>query len=181
MTGAPIRRCPECGEEFQPHIVNCSDCGALLADGFEGAALPGDGGAAAPLPSAEEYVGVLSGMEPEVAAEASQHLTAAGIPFAMVSHASRGLRLGVAPGRVLEAMKVLQESGLVPAAPESSEGAVAIEGGPCPACGEHVHPGSSECAGCGLSLSGSGRECRHCGADLNPVFDACAECGREQD
>lgn len=178
MTGTPIRKCPECGEEFLPHVVNCSDCGALLVDAFEGAVMPGpdhDVPGAAP---GQDYVGLLSGMEPELAAEASRQLTTAGIPFTIVSHVSRGLRLGVAPGRVLEAMRVLQASGLVPEVPASSEGVVAVEGGPCPACGDHVPPGTGECPGCGLSLSGSGQECRHCGADLDPAFDACPDCGR---
>lgn len=36
MQEIPIRFCPACGEEFQPHILTCLDCGAETLEGFEG-------------------------------------------------------------------------------------------------------------------------------------------------
>lgn len=176
----PIRRCPQCGEEFQPHVVDCSDCGALLVDAFEGGAPSGRAADPDPPPEATEYVGLLSGLDPPMVEQASRHLAAAGIPFTVVADSRRGLRLGVAAERVLDSMHVLERNDVVPGRSESTEGAVAVEGGPCPACGDPVRPGAAECPACGLALSGAAPECEHCGAELNPVFDACPECGRGQ-
>ena len=61
--GAPIRRCPECGEEFQPHVVDCSDCGTPLVSAFEGDGAPEAGGDAGAAPVPEETVTLLSGVE----------------------------------------------------------------------------------------------------------------------
>jgi hypothetical protein len=179
--GAPIRRCPECGEEFLPHVVQCSDCGATLESGFEGETPSAQGGGvAAPAPAAE-YVGLVSRLTPETAQEAAGHLTEAAVPFVLVSDSRRGLRLGVAPERVADAIGILERAGLAPMQPDSGEAAVAAEGGPCPACGENVAPGSVDCPGCGLSLAAAAVPCRHCGGELHPGFDACPDCGRGQD
>ena len=35
-----LRWCPACGEEYQPHMTRCLDCGATLQDKREGASLP---------------------------------------------------------------------------------------------------------------------------------------------
>jgi predicted amidophosphoribosyltransferase len=179
-TGSPIRRCPECGEEFMPHVVNCSDCGTPLVSAYEGEEPPAAAGAPPPEDPAE-YVSVVSGLTSEAAAEAARHFAAAGIAFATALDARRGgLRLGVARARVREAMEVLEREGIVPRQPDSAEGAVALEGGPCPACGDPVQPGTAECPGCGLHFSSPVPQCEHCGADVDPAFDACPECGREQ-
>lgn len=179
MPGAPIRRCPECGEEFQPHVVSCSDCGAPLENAFEAEEPPADerGGLAT---VALDYVGLVSGLDTEAAAMSAERLRAAGIPFQLVSHSRRGLRLFVARDRVADAIAVLDAGSQVAATPDRAEGAVAVEGGPCPACGEGVAAGAVECPGCGLSLGGAAPSCSDCGAELVPGFDACAACGQEQ-
>jgi hypothetical protein len=177
----PIRRCPECSEEFQPHIVRCSDCGALLEAAFEGDASPDERGdlreSAPPLP---EYARILDGLSPAMAELAAQHLSAAGIPVALTSHYRYGLRLGVKAEDAVTAIAILEREGIVPKQPDASEAAVAAEGGPCPACGDDVAPGTAVCPGCGLRLAG-GVPCRHCGAELPPPIGECPECGKEQD
>lgn len=163
-----------------PHVVNCSDCGAPLVSAVEGEETPAPAGAPPPEAPAE-YVSVVSGLTSEAAAEAARHFAAAGIAFATALDARRGgMRLGVGRERVREAMEILEREDIVPRQPDSAEGAVALEGGPCPACGEHVLPGTAECPGCGLHLSSPAPECGHCGAELDPAFDACPECGQER-
>lgn len=162
-----------------PHVVDCSDCGAPLVSALEGDEAPP--GALEPAPESPEYVSLVSGLTATMAEEAARHLGASGIPFAVVADPRRGLRVGVAPDRVRDAMAILERGEVVPRQPDSAEGVVALEGGPCPACGEQVRPGTAECPGCGLHLSSPAPQCPWCGAELDPAFDACPECGRSQD
>jgi hypothetical protein len=179
--GAAIRRCPECGEEFLPHVVHCSDCGALLENAFENDAPPdGPGGVAPAASESPDSVALVSGLTPGAAAQAAERLAAAGIAFGLVADARRGLRLGVERGRMVEAIEILEREGVIPGQPDPAGAAVGTEGGPCPACGDPVAPGTVDCPGCGLQLSG-GVQCRHCGAELVPALDSCPECHREQD
>jgi hypothetical protein len=121
-----------------------------------------------------------SRLTPGMAARAAQALSQAGLRFSLVSDPRQGLRLGVALEDKPEALAILERADVVPKQPDPAEAAVAEEGGPCPACGDRVAPGTTECPGCGLQLSGA-YPCRHCGFDLDPAEEACPTCGREQD
>ena len=178
--GAPIRRCPECGEEFQPHVVSCSDCGAQLVSAFENdsAAVPN-----APeevSPADPEYVTLASQLTAEMAEQAAQALAAEGVRFRLAIDLGYSFRLVVEPDDVTQALAVLAREGLAPGQPDPEQPAVAEAGGPCPACDHRVAPGTSECPGCGLLLADP-VECRHCGAALEPTRSDCPRCGREQD
>jgi len=175
----PIRRCPECGEEYQPHIVTCSDCGALLEAGFEGDSVDQRHEPLEPALPSPEYARILDGLAPEIAELAAQHLSAAGIRFGLDSY-QYGLRLGVQVEDATVALAILERAGIVPKGPDASEVPVAAEGGPCPACGDDVAPGMTECPGCGLQLAG-GVPCRHCGAELATPTGECPSCAKEQD
>ena len=149
----PVRRCPECGEEFQPHIVTCSDCGVPLEDGIEGQKLaPPDATSGA---GADEgpYVPITGIVESQDALDAGRELAAAQIRFRLLPPPRRGgLKVEVHEQDMPAAIGVLINAGLLPPMDESPP--VGEEGGPCPACGTHVAPGSVECSECGLVLGG---------------------------
>ena len=179
--GAPIRRCPECGEEFQPHVVHCSDCGALLESAFEGEAAP-EARASTPAtvePAPRQYVVLERGLTSGLAQEAAQYLGAAGIPFRVAAEAGGGFRVSVPLEQMEQGRAALEDAGVGPEPADLPEGAVAAEGGPCPACGDDVAPGTDECPGCGLQLAGA-FQCARCGAELQP-FEACTACAPEPD
>ena len=180
MIGSPIRRCPDCGEEFQPHVVQCSDCGAPLESVFEGDPLleqRAEATGAAPAPA--ELALLVRGLTPGEADQAAQHLAAAGIPIRLALDRD-GLRLGVAREQLVPARSILGRAGVLPEQPDAAEGAVAEEGGPCPACGDHVAPGTAECAGCGLQLAGA-FQCPRCGTELLTPSEACPACAPPAD
>ena len=61
------------------------------------------------------------------------------------------MRLSVRSEDVPAAIALLAKQGVLPEQADPG-GAVAAEGGPCPACGAQVAPGSLECPDCGLQL-----------------------------
>jgi hypothetical protein len=65
-----------------------------------------------------------------------------------------GLKLEVHEDDGPAATALLIKAGLLPPFDESPP--VGEEGGPCPACGTHVAPGTIECADCGLVLGDEG-------------------------
>jgi hypothetical protein len=150
----PVRRCPDCGEEFQPHVVNCSECGTLLEDGIEGETSPTD---AAPEEDASAYVS-LGNFDAEAAGMAAAHLAAAGLRFQLAPSRTTsgrplsGLSLFVNEADARAAGDLLVREGILPPIDDSPP--VALDGGPCPACQTHVAPGTLECPECGLVLGG---------------------------
>jgi len=145
-----VRKCPECGEEFRPEIVRCSDCGATLVDhwdeeGGEGRGsdagreaeippnvpLPGDHRPVASAPTAAE-------IEPM-----ARRLGEAGIPFA-VTGSMQLFMLLVPEADVARAMELL-------AGPEEPPESSAEPSANCPACGADAR-GAEECPDCGLTL-----------------------------
>jgi hypothetical protein len=187
--GEHVRRCPDCGEEFQLHVVRCSDCGALLEDRLEGedpvaaddALSGGPGASASPAPPPEAFTQVADGVAAVAAERVGRRLSAAGIPFKLAPHNYR-LRVSVRPEDVPAAVAILEREGIVPEQPDPAERPVAMEGGPCPACGTTVASGTLECPGCGLVLGGGPElDCERCGARLVPLSGECPQCGRTED
>lgn len=150
----PVRRCPECGEEFQPHVVNCSDCGVPLEDAIEGQPLaPREHAAVAE--DEGPYVPIVGIVGTEDALDGGKALAVASLRFRLLPlphHA--GLKLEVHEQDARAAIAVLLEAGLLPPIDDSPP--VGEEGGPCPACGTHVAPGTLECPECGLVLGEQG-------------------------
>jgi len=142
-----VRVCPECGEEFRPEIVTCSDCGATLVDEWEGEGGAGETDAPPPreTPSAarppEGFKPVASAATAAEIDPAARALGAAGIVFA-VTGAINHFSLLVAPEDVGRALDVL---GVAEPGPEPHHA--------CPACGADVG-GAQECPDCGLALAG---------------------------
>jgi len=155
-----VRVCPDCGEEFRPEIVRCSDCGALLRDSLEGAV---DSGAGNVLGEAGR-----SQAEPPAAVEIqkrslytsnriseiqplAQRLGAAGMQFWVESAGDSWTVLVAevdeARGRVIagELFGIFE-----PAASFDPEAGYSE----CPACGHALPPAVEECPECGLIVGG---------------------------
>jgi predicted amidophosphoribosyltransferase len=172
-----IRTCPDCGEEFRPEIVRCSDCGAELVDSHDD--LPRHETAEPPEPEAEgDYSSVFTAIESEAMREAAASLAAEGIVFRATGSAL-GFQILVRPADRAAAIAALAgREGAVVFEPESSP-STGSEGGPCPACGAIVAAGAHECPECQLVLGEAGGTCLSCGAAVG-AGTLCASCGAAQ-
>lgn len=177
MTNIYLRYCPECGEEYQPHVTHCIDCGTGLQEKLDGEAVvveaPREEPAPPDLPPGE-YARVAHGLSATTAEPLVRLFVAARIPV-KVESVGYGLTLSARLEDHPAVIAILEREGVLPAQPDSSSAAVAREGGPCPACGASLEPGIVECAECGLTLGGSG--CENCGEELGPADESCPACG----
>jgi hypothetical protein len=157
-----VRVCPECGEEFRPEIVSCSDCGSALRDRFQddetGEVLESsEAQPAAPRDEAPPVVEVerrslyTSNKIQEIRPLADR-LGSAGIAFSVVSAGDTWTVL--VPEADEERSRAISnelfgiDDGAVSAFdPESGYTA-------CPACGHALPPQASECPECGLGVGG---------------------------
>jgi double zinc ribbon protein len=174
-----LRWCPACGEEYQPHMTRCLDCAVALEDKLEGASLSDE-----PPPVVEsslppgDYRVIAAGLSAPRVETLVQSFISAGIPV-KVESAGYALRLSARNEERSAALAILEGEGVIPRQPDPSEPAVAAAGGPCPACGKEIGPGTLECAECGLRLGG-GVDCESCGVELSPDDAACPACGHPQ-
>jgi len=183
--GAYLRYCPDCREEYQPHMTHCLDCGGPLKEKLDGeevdyGALPDS--APEPEPGSSlppgEYRSVASGLSAQVLEPVVKLLVEGRIPV-KVESLSYGLTLSVRDEDRSAVIAILEREGAIPAQPDAASPAVAAEGGPCPACGSHLAPGTVECPECGLLLGSAG--CDRCGAELSPTDEKCPACGHALD
>jgi hypothetical protein len=172
-----LRYCPDCGEEYQPHMTHCIDCGAALLERLAGDApvyAPPTEPERAPALPAGEYGRVASDLSAQTVEPLVKLFVAAGIPV-KVESVGYGLSLSARQEDRPAVVAILEREGAIPK--QSDETAVVTaEGGPCPACGTHISPGTFECAECGLLLGAS--ECEKCGEALSPADEACPSCGQ---
>jgi hypothetical protein len=175
-----VRRCRECGEEFQPHVAVCSDCGGALGDhdpeaGEARPAAAADGG---PELAGVKLAVVAAQIESAAAQRGARHLQQAGIPFRLDVAGARTFTMKVAAGQAAQAAALLQKARVI-ARPDEDGPAVAEAGGPCPACQAQVPPGSAECPDCGLAFASEAAPCAKCGALLDDPWGSCPRCGQE--
>jgi hypothetical protein len=148
-----VRSCPECGEEFRPEIVHCSDCGALLEDRYEGeapadaAASPGAPDAPPPL-AAEDFILAFSGVDSVTVRRAAARLARAGIPFRLNS----AYQVLVPREQGEAAMDAL--GGREGAVSKSAGSEAAAAEGRCPACEAALPAEAVECPECQLVVGG---------------------------
>lgn len=176
-----VRHCAHCDQEFEAHVLTCSDCGRPLPEPRpEGMAPPPPPPPhAAPVDTFEGEAAPLPGeFEPETAREAGRLLGEAGIALRMEVTPRAGVRIAVPAARFEAARALLEKADLME--PVDSADPVAVTGGPCPACGTHVRPGVTDCPDCGLSLGGDAPlVCSRCGTELDPPFGPCPKCAPE--
>ncbi len=138
-----VRACRECGEEFRPGVVVCSDCGGVVEDRADEAEPARGGGFEAPSLSREDLVAVAEGQEAGDIEPAARRLGEAGVPFA-VSGAVHRFRLLVDAQDAARARIALE--------PEQGDAASEEALTRCPACGAALAHGARECPDCGLGL-----------------------------
>jgi hypothetical protein len=154
-----VRVCPDCGEEFRPEIVRCSDCGALLEDGLEGDVTDGAGETASQGESAAAAVEApveirrrslyasnrISEIQP-----LAERLGAAAIRF-WVEPAGDTWSVLVAEADEVPGRAIVGELFGIP---DHAAAAFDPEAGysACPACGHALEPAAVECPECGLGV-----------------------------
>jgi double zinc ribbon protein len=181
--GAYIRYCPACGEEYQPHMTHCLDCGAVLKERLEGEApeppeAPETEVEDAMLPPGE-YRRVGGGaLSARVLEPLVKEFAETGIPV-KVESTGYDLYLSVRDEDRAAVVAVLVREGVMPVQPDQAVLAVPTEAGSCPACGARIDRGIVECPECGLLLGAD--SCEGCGAELSPADEACPACGRSRD
>jgi hypothetical protein len=154
-----VKICRECGEEFRPEILRCTDCGGELETRFEedGTAWPSPQDREEivpdPRPAGDYQPIAWSGHAAELTPLADR-LVEAGIPFYLrprASEAGQGAAGYEVRVRQEEREAALREmAALGPAAAGSPEGGKGPES--CPACGHALTQGALECPDCGLAV-----------------------------
>jgi hypothetical protein len=164
-------------------MVRCVECGTALKDMLEGEAPeydpPKPPPPEEPLLPPGDYKTIANAIAPSTAGLLMELFDAAGIPI-KVEPSGPGLRLSARVEDVAAAVAILEREQVVPKQPDASVPAVATEGGPCPACGTEIPPGTIECPDCGLRLGGTAETCEGCGAEVGPTEEACPACGRSR-
>jgi hypothetical protein len=152
-----VRTCPDCGEEFRPEIVRCSDCGADLVDQYEDGETRGEAPAdmgpdvAGPEP-VEDWASVFTSTSSEALREAAASLAAAAVRF-RAGATGVYLQLRVPADDYTRAAQALAgHDGAVvvteATVPEGQEAAA------CPACATPVPADAMECPECQLVVGG---------------------------
>ncbi len=177
-----VKHCPECQEDYMPHVDVCADCGAALVTRDDEAVPAGD--VAPSLPPGDYrpllHVDRVAGLDPLVA-----RLAAAQVPARVdVSARGQGFDLKV---REEERERALELLGDVLGDVAADEAALsrhfdAERGGyaACPACESALPAGAAECPECGLLLAGEAPACAHCGADVDADAASCTACGERR-
>jgi len=164
-----VRVCVDCGEEFRPDVLRCSDCGGELV-------ARDDGASSEPASARRRESGAPGEALPDARALAWSHdardlvpvaegLVAAGLVFRIAPRQVAGEER--ARGYELQVRGADREAGAKAVAPHITPGsrvtllaAVVAQGSDatdevrCPACEAAVPTGADECAECGLGLAG---------------------------
>ena len=176
MMEAYLRYCPDCGEEYQPHMTLCLDCGSALQDKLDRDAPEHDAPPeVAPSVPPGDYRKVADSLSAQTVEPLVRLFIEAGIPV-KVESIGYGLCLSARREDRSAVFEILEREGVIPRQPDATTPVVETDGGPCPACGVHIGPGTVECPECGLLLGGA--DCESCGAELSPTDHACPACGR---
>lgn len=174
-----VKHCPECREDYMPHVECCADCGAALVTRDDEA--PAEDEHESPLPPGEYHLLLTSDrvaeLDPLVA-----RLAQAGVPAQVtVSGRGRGFELRVRHEERARAVELLHDVvGAAAAAVAELERHFDDERGGyarCPACDHSLSAGAVECAECGLLLGGEPPSCERCGADVEATAARCGQCG----
>ena len=133
-------------------MVRCVECGAALKDMLEDEEPQYDPPKGEePLLPPGEYEPIADGVASETVSGLMAQFHQAGIPIKVEAY-GYAMRLSARSEEMAAAREILVREGVLPDVPEGAHRAVAAEGGPCPACGTEVPPGTLECPDCGLQL-----------------------------
>lgn len=195
-----VRVCVECGEEYQPVVTRCADCGGELEDRqlddrgnpiVDEDAAEDDGGPASPEPAAARRVIFVTPKAAELVPLADA-LREAGLEYHLAEQPPQ------AEGAATRYALLVGESDAAPALQAVAHLLTDEDGTPedlhavetrfdpgrgyveCPACGASQTPGAAECAECGLTLGATeegAAVCARCSAPLPAPDATCAACG----
>jgi predicted amidophosphoribosyltransferase len=176
-----VKRCPECREDYMPHVERCADCGAVLVARDDEAPLDGEAEAESPLPPGEYRVLLAADRAAELDPLVAR-LARAGVPAKVtVSRRGTGFELRVRDEERPRAVELLHDVvGAAAAAEAALERHFDAERGGyahCPACESSLPAGATECAECGLLLGGEAPTCEGCGVEIDPTAARCGSCG----
>lgn len=182
-----VRVCRECGQEYRPEVIRCSDCGGELEDRHVDEAQLLEPEPAEPVPedalSPGNYQSIAWGGHAADLVPLADRLLAVEIPFRIrprevdPGEPGKGFDLVV---RDEERERALAEmaaaEGAAPAGPEFDP---ATGYKRCPACSAELKPGLSECSDCGLGVAEtpSGHRCPRCNEAMPPDEVTCPHCG----
>lgn len=159
-----IRVCPDCGSEFQPHILECIDCGAATRPATDLPLQPEPAPPPERSSSPPAIPSLVPGMEAhplrqaplEWARDLSQYLIDHGVSCRVEPCRSEGctsqFTVTVAPGD-MERARELDHRFLLQEVPDAAYVNLETEG--CPACGTPLGQGQDECPECGLVVAGA--------------------------
>lgn len=174
-----VKHCPDCAEDYMPHVDVCADCGGALVTRDDEAV------SAAPAPPVLPPGDYRLLLHSDRAAELDPlvaRLAAAQVP-ARVEVAARGQGFDLKVreperGRALELLgDVLGDAAAGEEALsrhfDAERGGYAV----CPACESALPSGAAECTECGLLLGGEVPSCARCGAEVEADAARCGACG----
>ena len=194
-----VRVCVDCGEEYEPVVTRCADCGGQLEDrqlDDEGNPIVAEAAVTQARtmiaePPADRRVIFVTPKAAELVPLADA-LREAGIEYHLaeqppsVEGAATRYALLVAEDAATPALQAVAH--LLSDEDGSPEDLHAVETRfdpgrgyvACPACGAEQPPGAAECAECGLTLGASeegAAVCARCSAPLPAPDATCAACG----
>ncbi len=175
-----VKHCPECLEDYMPHVEVCADCGAALVtrdDAVEVAV----GGPPTALPAGDYHLLLRSDRAAELDPLVAR-LAAAAVPARVeVGARGQGFELKVRDAERGQALALLRDVlGDTAAGEEALARHFDAERGgyaACPACETALPPGAAECPECGLLLGGTAPACERCGAEVEADAARCGACG----
>ena len=176
-----VRVCVECGEEFRPDVLRCSDCGGALVDQWDADRQDGEGAEQAPsLDSGSAGSAFVRPSEPQTRplawaqqardlVPAADLLRAAALTFHIAPRQAegeerpRGYELRVRDGDREKAWTALSsalaaDSGITLLETPVTDSPMHDHQSRCPACETEVAAGIAECPSCGLGLGNVGPE-----------------------
>jgi hypothetical protein len=156
MTDRNVKVCPDCQDDYLPHVENCADCGTPLVS-FEENALKQEDKKRCLETTLEEPVPIREGPVPWID-ELHHMLIDSGIPCRI--HADSACAGGCKGNTVelivssndAERAHLRIEEYFAEAHPEARALHEMVGEGKCPACGTDVEPSAAECPDCGLNL-----------------------------
>jgi ribosomal protein L40E len=198
-----VKICRDCGEEYRPQALRCTDCGGEL----EERQLDDDGTLFDPEPVGEAEAAAQAEGAPQAEAAGrvlfvtpranelvplAEALRAEGLAYHLLERPAH--REGAAPSYALVVPEDVAAAALRTLAPLVAPGhdAAEVEGIEarfepergyvrCPACAAEQPPGAAECGECGLTLGTLEEEelaaCPRCGAPLPSADTPCSACG----
>lgn len=175
-----VKHCPECREDYMPHVERCADCGGDLVTRDDEAAPEADAHDSA-LPPGEYHLLLASDRAAELDPLVAR-LAEAGLPAKVeVARGGQGFHLKVRNEERARAAELLRD---VLGDMAGREAALerhfdAERGGytACPACEAWLPAGAKECPECGLLLGEDAPTCARCGQELDPDETRCGSCG----